>query len=130
LEQQEQQQAQVPQFTPEEKLAILRGGHLSSVLQHPGWAFVMEISQAIVNEALGQLDAYEGTSEHEIAVLAFIWKTVKAHQSKLLATIKDRIETAQEVAAAKVRPEHIAKPATETDSALAFPVVKPACDVE
>lgn len=116
-----------PQFTREEKSIINQAVFLRSVLHAEGWAHIVKILDEIVQEAQDKLESYKGTDDHETATLAFVWKTLKAHKTKLIATIEARITEGEQVATAKVSP-HLMAP-NETESAIAFPVVIPACDV-
>lgn len=121
------QAAPPPDYSTAERNAINRAVHVRSVLHAEGWAHILKILDEIIQEAQDRLENYKGTDDHETATLAFIWKTLKAHKTKLLATIQAHIEEGEQVALAKVRP--LAQ-MPETDQAIAFPVVKPACDVE
>jgi hypothetical protein len=113
--------------TPQEKAMVDRSYHLHMVTQQEGWPIVVRISLAIVEEALKALEAYAGTSVQEHANLAFIWKASKAHHEKLLLSIQAHIDEGESFMLRRTMPK---TDQTETESAISFPVVKPACDVD
>ncbi|HWF05565.1 MAG TPA: hypothetical protein VHA06_17900 [Candidatus Angelobacter sp.] len=118
-------QLQIPQETV---TTINRSLRLRATVASEGWGDVVRISQAIVQEALHNIDAYKGTDDHAMAVLTFIWKTVKAHHEKLIATMQDLIKDGDEAALALQKP----KPAVEADpdADTAGTSVVPLCDAQ
>lgn len=113
--------------TPEEKAMVDRSFHLHMLTQQDGWPIVVKISEMIVEEALKSLELYEGTNVQEHANLSFIWKASKAHHSKLLNSIKAHIDEGEAFMLRKTKPS---SEQPQTESAISFPVVKPACDVD
>lgn len=84
-------------IAPQQQAEVLRSQRLMETVNSAGFADVLRISEAIANEQLREIESYSGTDEHHIAVLAFCWKTLRAHHKNLLATIAAQIAKQAEI---------------------------------
>ncbi len=112
-----------PLFTPQEQAIILRGERLRILVQQEGWRDLVLISKAIVDAALHELTSYPGTDDHHTASLANIWKTLKSHHEKLVATVKHQIQEGLTTAMKHHQPQ-------QSGDAEEFAGVIPFCDIE
>jgi hypothetical protein len=113
------------QLTADEQKAIIRAHRFRTVVTAEGFPDLKKLLQDIEDEALGKLAAYDGDEDHKTAVLAYQWKTAKAVKEKLLSTIAHYIKQGENIALSKVPQEQTAEA-----EVVAFPGVKPQCDVE
>lgn len=114
------------QLTQEEKLLVVRAHRLQQLVSVDGYKDLRWMMHEIEEEALAHLYAYDGTEDHETAVRAFQWKTVKAQNEKLLGRIAQRIKDGEAVALSKVPAELRG----QTDKPAEFTGVRPQCDVD
>ena len=83
--------ASMQPFVPTTTPKIERANHLISILSHPGFQDIMQISQQMVQEAADVCADYPGWDTMQIVVLKVRMQTAKEHHDVFLARIKEAI---------------------------------------
>lgn len=118
-----------PTIPPQQAATIRRSQRLRITLNSEGWADVMKIMDAVVDDALDLVDKYTGVDEKQLAMLTASWKTLKAAKANFLATLKSQIDEGDETAKQFTSPKPQPQAKTAEEHMPSATAVRPLCDV-